>query len=42
MLFEYAAEVLAPLGHAMQSDEFVVIFKDLLPIMVARTVSKIK
>jgi hypothetical protein len=38
MLFEYASEVLNPLGHAMPNDEFGRVFRDLLPILVSRTV----
>jgi hypothetical protein len=39
MLFEYSVDVLAPLGHAMGSEEFAIVFKNLLPIIISRTVS---
>lgn len=38
MLFEYASEVLNPLGHAMPNDEFGRVFRELLPIIVGKTV----
>lgn len=38
MLFEYASEVLNPLGHAMPNDEFGRVFRELLPIIVSKTV----
>ncbi|KAF4521358.1 hypothetical protein B566_EDAN006947 [Ephemera danica] len=40
MLFEYAADVLAPLGNAMNSDEFAVVFKNLFPIILGKTKSQ--
>lgn len=39
MLFEYSTDVLAPLGNAMKSDEFLVVFKNLLPHITNKTVS---
>ncbi|XP_065340245.1 importin-4-like [Cloeon dipterum] len=40
MLFEYASEVLNPLGHAMPNDEFGFVFKKLLPTLINKTKKK--
>ncbi|XP_059474979.1 importin-4-like [Neocloeon triangulifer] len=39
-LFEYASEVLNPLGHAMPNDDFGIVFRNLLPILINKTKKK--